>query len=727
MPNFGDFNKPAAPSLGDYIVGYNAAGNAEQKYNVSDFFTNVNTTSSYNLSGVSVGSLVRNSQYSQLSASIRNTFDYYNSEATYAIPGGLIIKGQSPSYDTSIRNLPGNGVYGLQIQNVNSMDPGTTFVNDGRGNSTHAFTFRAGISNFTGGSDHSHVLWAGSPSNASQSWQMIQGGQNGAYDNRFMVHTLPQYQLTTTITAQNGGYVDTTNAGLVTGTDRLTGVKVQVIDPAGTNNYWQLGINDYVGLVFNPGVAGLVAAAYNGRVTDKTFASGLSTFTMDLYIGVSTNWVPAQKGSQFVSLSSRTQGGNPGVNYITSTIGEPSTDYVGLTGNYRNLPKHVLARFTSNSIISGFKTGAPITLWVPNGMTPSNLIYGGPSSPNSRYGFFDAYVRTASGTDMEIVLGSLLSQYNFNTYSNNVTAAGNAGWVLIGGSADTVHRPTFGTTGFYFEREPWASGSTNWLSGGLIKNAVLGCSESFGRYSYGLGHRGVTMGNYSGTFAGDGNIVYGNNSVAIGGNNLISSTNSNNQVVMGTYNNTDTNALLLVGNGTSENNRSNVLVATTGGVSVNGDITNTGFIAYGSEVVSNTTITDAVQDIETAPITSPYTMIRPSSVISNYTTLSAVRLLSAFQGNTLTGGNYLPGFKQTIVNYLSNDALHVHKNIVIKPAIVGGTEIAYYYMSGGNLTNSTATGPVTLSAGYKMEPIVNSSEGGDGIYFVTALESINKS
>ena len=515
-------------------------------------FTNLPTYKTYQTNVA-----VKNANWPAVSAAQLAETDYYNSGATYAMPGGLIIKGHSPAYDTSIRNLPGNGVYGLQIQNVNNMDPGTTFVNDGRGNSTHAFTFRAGISNFTGGSDHSHVSWSGSPSNASQTWQMIQGGQNGAYDNRFMVHTLPQYQLTTVITTQNGGYIDTTTAGLVTGTDRLTGVKLQVIDPAGTNNYWQLGVNDYVGLQFNPGVAGLVAAAYNGRVTDKTFASNLSTFTLDLYVGVSTNWVPAQKGLQFVSLSSRTLGGNPGINYITSTIGEPSTQYVGLTGNYRNLPKHVLARFTSNSVISGYKTGAPITLWVPNGMTPSNFIYGGSQSPASRYGFFDAYVRTASGTDMEIVLGSLLDQYNFNTYSNNVTAAGNAGWVLIGGSIDTVHRPTFGTTGFYFEREPCASGSTNWLSGGLIKNAVLGCSESFGRYSYGLGHRGVVMGDYSGTFAGDGNIVYSNNSVAIGGSNLISI--SSNQVVIGTFNNPSTDALLVIGNGTSNTNRSNAL------------------------------------------------------------------------------------------------------------------------------------------------------------------------
>lgn len=732
MATFGDFSLNTSPSSADFIVGYNSAATNEQRYPVSSFFSNVNAISSYRLNGNSVGTLVRNSSYSSLSSQIKGTFDYFNSQATYAIPGGLIIKGQSPSYDTSIRNLPNWGVYGLHIENVSNMDPGTTFVNDGRGNSTHAFTFRAGVNNFTSGSDHSHVQWAGAPNNPSQAWQMIQGGQNGAYDNRFMVHTLPQYQLTTQITAQNGGFINTLSAGIVTGTDRLTGVQIKINDPAGTNNYQLLGVNDYVGLIFNPGVAGLAAASYNGRVISRSFTPGLSTITLDLYVGVSSNWTPALKAEQEVSLSARSLGGNPGINYITSTIGEPSTNYVGLTGNYRNLPKHVLARFTTASVISGFKTGAPITLWVPNGMTPSNLIYGGPSSPNSRYGFFDAYVRTVSGTDMEIVLGSLLDQYNFNTYSNNVTAAGNAGWVLIGGTTDTVHRPTFGTTGFYFEREPWTSGSTNWLSGGLIKNAVLGCSESFGRYSYGLGHRGVTMGNYSGTFAGDGNIVYGNNSVAIGGNNLISSTNSNNQVVMGTYNSADSNALLLVGNGTSESNRSNVLVATTNTVYVNGDIVNTGFnatgfISYGAELVSNQTITDAVLDIETAPITSPYTMIRPTAYVSNYSTLSAVRLLSAFQGSILTGNSYLPGFKQTIVNYLSNDASHFRKNIVIKPAIVGGTEIAYYYMSGGNLTNSTASGPITLSAGYKMELIVNADEVGEGIYFVTALESINKS
>lgn len=610
MPNFGDFIRQTSPGLGDFIVGYNTTGNAEQRYAVSDLFTTINASSAFSLSGAAVGSLVRNSSYPQLSANIKNTFDYFNSNATYAIPGGIIIKGQSTSYDTSVRNLPGWGVYGLQIQNVSNMDPGTTFVNDGRGNSTHSFQFRAGISNFTGGSDHSHVSWSGSPSNNSQTWQMIQGGQSGAYDNRFMVHTLPQYQLTTTITAQNGGYVDTNTANLVTGTDRLTGVKLQVVDPAGTNNYWQLGVNDYVGLVFNPGVAGLVAAAYNGRVTDVSYTTGLSTFTMDLYIGVSSNWVPALRSSQFVSLSSRTLDGNPGVNYITSTIGEPSTQYVGLTGNYRNLPKHVLARFTSSAVISGFKTGSPITLWVPNGMTPSNLIYGGPSSPGSRYGFFDAYVRTVENTDMEIVLGSLIDQYNFNTYSNNVTAEGTAGWVLIGGSIDTVHRPTFGTTGFYFEREPWTSGTSNWLSGGLIKNTVLGCSESFGRYSYGLGFRGVVMGNNSAVLGGNGNIVYSNNSVAIGGEELISL--SSNQVVIGKYNDSNTDALFVVGSGSQITRRNVFEILSEGSTKVKGliigktfDLTTMPYaddiITHQENYITNTTVVSSVILPRTSP------------------------------------------------------------------------------------------------------------------------------
>jgi hypothetical protein len=231
--------------------------------------------------------------------------------------------------------------------------------------------------------------------------------------------------------------------------------------------------------------------------------------------------------------------------------------------------KHMLARFTDSALLTGFKTGAPLTLWIPPLMTSTSPIGTGIISSDKistftqgtfptgvRSGYFDAYVIDVNGTDLEFALCNLMDSYSFENRSWPYTAAGNAGWLLYGGSQDTVHRPTFGTTGFYFEREPWNVGSVNWLSGGMVKNVVLGASESYGNYSYGLGFRGVVLGDKSGTFAGDNNAVFGNNSVALGGSNLISI--SGNQVVMGTFNNPNTNALFVVGSGASDVNRRNV-------------------------------------------------------------------------------------------------------------------------------------------------------------------------
>jgi hypothetical protein len=172
-----------------------------------------------------------------------------------------------------------------------------------------------------------------------------------------------------------------------------------------------------------------------------------------------------------------------------------------------------------------------------------------------------------------------MDSYSFENRSWPFSASGIAGWLLYGGSADTVHRPTFGTTGFYFEREPWNVGSVNWLSGGMVKNVVLGTSESYGNYSYGLGFRGVVLGDKSGTFAGDYNAVFGNNSVAIGGSNLIST--SGNQVVIGTFNDPNTNSLFVVGSGASDTNRKNVFEITG-----TGDTKQSGFSVQSFSLIS---------------------------------------------------------------------------------------------------------------------------------------------
>jgi len=521
---------------------------------------------------------IKNANYASVSANLISETDYNNSNASYASPGAFIIKGHSDSYNASMYNLKNiswpwsQGVYGLAIQNVNSMDPGTTFICDGRGMFAHAVTFRAGIDTFTGGSDHNHIQWTGSPSNPTAPWQMTNGGDNASYNsnyytNRFMVHTLPQYQISTTITAVSG-YFDTTVANYITSSYNISGVKL-IISNNETNNYNLLGTGDVVGLTINPGLVGLVAVTYNSQIASiSSNNANLSALTLNLYAGVPNLLNLANRGVTPISLKTRSDGGNPGVFKITSQIGSPATQYVGLTGNYKNVPKHILARFTTADVLSGLKSGSPLTLWIPEGMTSSVgsgfVTSSTQSSPtNFRYGYFDAFVKSVSGTDLIMSIGSLMDTYNYQHRTWTSTVAGNAGWVLYGGSQDTVHRPTFGTTGFYFEREPWVFTSSDnfaYLSGGMVKNACLGNSESYGNYSYGLGYRGTVLGDKSATLGGDMNYVYGNNSVAIGGSNL--ATTSGNQVVIGTYNDPNTNSLFVVGSGTSDTNRKNVFEVT---------------------------------------------------------------------------------------------------------------------------------------------------------------------
>ena len=582
MPNknFTQFSLSSTPLSSDYIVGYNAIGTAEQRTTVNDFFSAGlsivnNKLPLYRTYQTNVAA--KNANWPSVSAAQLAETDYFNSNATYAIPGGLIIKGHSPAYDTSPQNLPGIGTYGLYIQNVDSMDPGTTFVSDGRAQVTHSMSFRAGINNFTAGSDHNHVQWQGSPSNSTQAWQMTNGGSLGVYgfgnytySQRFLVHTLPQYQISTTITAVSG-FFDTQQANIGTDSDRLTGVKIIVNGAAGAGNYSLISVGEVVGITLNPGLVGLAAVIYETQCTQVSSNSTgtLTAFQFDFFIGNNNNWNPTFRGIQPINLNSRANGGNPGVSQITSQIGTPSTQYVGITGCYRNMPKHVLARFTTSTLLTTFKPGSPLTLWIPKSMPSSSPIGSGFITSDKistfalgtfptgvRSGYFDAYVVNINGADMEFALCNLMDSYGFENRSWPISAAGNAGWLLYGGSQDTVHRPTFGTTGFYFEREPWYFDGTNFLSGGMVKCVGLGNSEVYGDFSYGLGYRGAVIGKRSGTFAGDYNTVLGDNSVALGGSNLISI--SGNQVVVGTFNNPNTNSLFVVGSGTSDTNRRNV-------------------------------------------------------------------------------------------------------------------------------------------------------------------------
>jgi len=619
-----------------------------------------------NLFSPSFATFVKNSSYVALSSTLTDNSLYFNSKATFASPGGFIIKGHSPDYSTSIQNLPGKGTYGMWLQNVDSMDPGTTFVSDGRAQVTHAMSFRAGIDNFTAGSDHNHVQWQGAPSNNTQAWQMTNGGSTSVYgygydtySQRFLVHTLPQYQISTTIAATSG-YFDTRNANLVTNTDKVSGVVILLDTTFGAGNYNLITPGSVVGVTLNPGLVGLIAVVYNSQCTQVSSNGGsLSAFQFDFFIGSGSNWVPAQKGIRTVNLQSRTNGGNPGVSLITSQVGSnPSTQYVGITGCYRNMTKHALARFSTSSILSGFKPGSPLTLWIPTampstspigtGFITSDKIYTfaqGTFPTGVRTGYFDAYVINVSGADMEFALCNLMDSYGFENRFWPISAAGNAGWLLYGGTQDTVHRPTFGTTGFYFEREPWYFDGTNFLSGGMVKCVGLGNSEVYGDFSYGLGYRGAVLGKKSGTFAGDYNAVYSDNSVALGGEGLISLSSTPYQAVVGKYNNPNNNALFVVGAGGGDTNRVNVLEVNNNGLTVTGNISASGtmFASGGNSNQWNTAYTNLVNN------SANYL----SGASTSYVNTNFVKL----SGDTMTGSlNIIGNLSASAIGYFNHVA-----------------------------------------------------------------------
>jgi hypothetical protein len=635
-----------------------------------------------NLFSPSFATFVKNSSYVSLSSTLTDNSLYFNSKATFASPGGFIIKGHSPDYSTSIQNLPGKGTYGMWLQNVDNMDPGTTFVSDGRAQVTHAMSFRAGIDNFTAGSDHNHVQWQGAPSNNTQAWQMTNGGStsvygygSNTYSQRFLVHTLPQYQISTTIAATSG-YFDTRNANLVTNTDKVSGVVILLDTTFGAGNYNLITPGSVVGVTLNPGLVGLAAVIYNSQCTQVSSNGGsLSAFQFDFFIGSGSNWVPAQKGIQAVNLQSRTNGGNPGVSLITSQVGSnPSTQYVGITGCYRNMTKHALARFSTSSILSGFKPGSPLTLWIPTAMPSTSPIGTGFITSDKistfaqgtfptgvRTGYFDAYVINVSGTDMEFALCNLMDSYGFENRFWPISADGNAGWLLYGGTQDTVHRPTFGTTGFYFEREPWYFADPfNYLSGGMVKCVGLGNSEVYGDFSYGLGYRGAVLGKKSGTFAGDYNAVYSDNSVALGGEGLISLSSTPYQAVIGKYNNPNNNALFVVGAGGGDTNRVNVLEVNNNSLTVTGSLSASGtmFASGGNSNQWSTAYTNLVSN-STAYL-SAYNMSLVNANSANWNT--------AYTNLVNNSANYLSGASISYVNTnfvkLSGDTMTGSLNII---------------------------------------------------------------
>jgi hypothetical protein len=458
-----------------------------------------------------------------------------------------------------------NPSYGLKITNTNSFDPGTPLLVDGRARVVHGMTFAAGITNFTNNSDHSHVLWTAQNRN---SWQMIQnGGTSSSNRNTFVLTTVGSTASQTFFNESNAYSIDTT--GVVSSSVSpflATGIKINY-NTAGSG----LAIGDYVQITFNPGAAGVVANTYPGVVTAGPTTVTIDgstrfqyTFSLeDFTSGV--NWVSASARSELIYLNSNSVN-NVRVSYAPTQI---DGTRVSLAGNYSSIGRYVLVTINGHTAFEGESAVLAIT-----GSTKIGLVAGS----------YNCFVKKViDANNFVISIGNAKTGW-----ASTSGTTGSSGWVLYKGSTDAVHQYTPALQHFFYQRFPTSDTSAT-TTGGNRAVALGNSAEVDGDFSYSLGHKSAVYGAHSVALGGEDSFVTGNYSTVLGGQGLTSS--GTHQTIIGKYNTIDSSSTkpFIVGWGTSDTNRSNLLELSTTTLSVNTAISSTGSITGNTIVKSGGT------------------------------------------------------------------------------------------------------------------------------------------
>jgi hypothetical protein len=437
----------------------------------------------------------------------------------------------------TIRGTPTESQYGLNIINNGNFDPGTPLVVDGRARVVHGMTFAAGIPNFTNGSDHTHVQWT---TQNRQSWQMIQNG--GASNTNANTFTLTTVMTTASLQFFNESNIHSIDTREVVVTNNVfpflaTGLKINY-----NANATGLNVGDFIQITMNPAPPGVVANTYNGIVT-----AGPTTVTIDGESKIqytfslegfnSVNWTPslASFSTTFVNPVS-------GFNNIRVSFAptELTGTRVSLTGAWSGIGRYVKVEMTGHNAFEGL----PLVFTVA-GSTKIGLVVGS----------YNAFVKKVIDANTFIIsVGNAIS--GFNTTSG--TYAGATGWTLYRGSTDAIHQYTPSTSHFIFHRFP-TSNTTPTTTGGSKAISLGNCAEVEGNFSYSFGHKAGVFADHSMALGGEDSFINANYSTTVGGQGLVSSGVY--QTIIGKYNTIDTSNTkpFIVGWGSSDSSRSNLL------------------------------------------------------------------------------------------------------------------------------------------------------------------------
>jgi hypothetical protein len=456
--------------------------------------------------------------------------------------------------------------YGLRILNRANFDPGESLTVDGRARVTHVMSFQAGIPLFTNGSDHSHVLWS---TQSLRLWQMIQNGgpDFGSLQSQFSENQM--FQLVTVGDNMGGVFFNElpeingiiqTNLHSVDTTELVTtqqsretfpypasNLKINFNTPAanigGTIRNLQIGEN--VQLSFRIGFAGIVASTFPGKVTAGPTEVTIDGQTKFQYVFEFTgldniHWLPS--GQSLFALNAPF-GNAPGLRVLVNRTQVQGLQ-VGLTGNYMDIPRHVLVgQQNHNAFI-----GSPVVLSL------GEPLLGLP------VGDYNAYVKDIIDNNSYVI-----SVGNHYLFPNTSGTASNAGWVVFLGSTDSIHQYNPGLQHFNFRRfRTRPDLRSTQYTGGSRSVALGNSSETDGYFTYALGYNSTLLRKTNGpvltassAFGGSYSVVQASYSTAVGGKRI--KITRDNQTVFGQYNDPETDAAIVVGNGTDENSRSNAL------------------------------------------------------------------------------------------------------------------------------------------------------------------------
>jgi hypothetical protein len=325
-----------------------------------------------------------------------------------------------------------------------SGDPGVPLNIDGRAQFIHGLTMQGGSQNFTNNSDHFHLIWT---QQNNRGWQMIMGGDNSSTNNRFMLGSLSNGLTQNLYNEANAHSIDTSSVNVgIEPEYKATGIKLKyTTNPA-------LPVDTLIALSLFPGLVGITAATYSGKVTQAPTLSGsLYEVTVALDNFSPANWDFSAKGIQPVFLNSN----NVNCFRLNSYPEGLSGTRVSLTGNYEDISFQVLVDQTGHNAFLGQSIVLQIT---------STVIA-------LAEGFYDGYVdRILNPNQFVIRLGSMI--HSGTIYPSTSGTTGSSSWLVISGNQDPVHRMLSSLQSFMFERRP--TGNTSESTNGRVFRYGIG-------------------------------------------------------------------------------------------------------------------------------------------------------------------------------------------------------------------------------------------------------------